>query len=365
MEDSEVVRHLLEYIINSDERLEVALSVSTAEEALARLPGLRPDIISMDINLPGMDGLEATHRIMTEQPTPILIVSSSIADQEANTSLEALRAGALTVAEKPVGIGHPHFDVQATQLINKLVIMSEVPVVRQRQGRYLRTGGPSPQGGITPTDFVAITRKAEIYLALGVVASTGGPQALVRLFTDLGNDFPLPVFLVQHITPAFVDSFARWLESVTRWKVIIAEEGTRPVPGHIYIAPADCHLRVEPGGATGNVRLTLSGSPLVSGQRPSGSELFSSMAATYGRQAIGVLLTGMGEDGADGLLAMRTAGAHTIAEDQSTAIVYGMPAAAVNRGAATETLPLHRIGGSILALLRPQPMTSENRKMTP
>lgn len=352
VEDSAVVRHLLELIIGGDERLEVAASLASAEQALQILPELHPDIISMDINLPGMDGLEATHQIMTTQPTPILIVSSSVSDAEATTSLEALRAGAVTVAEKPVGPGHPQFAAHAAQLCNKLVIMSEVRVVRQRQGRYLRAGTPPIQRLAASTDDFSTPRLsiATDYQIVGVVASTGGPQALVRLFSDLGTDFPLPVLLVQHITAAFVDSFSRWLGTVTGWQVVIGEKGVVPTPGCIYVAPADRHLCVEKKLSQPHLRL--SDSPLVSGQRPSGTELFASMANVYGAHAIGVLLTGMGDDGADGLLNLRTAGGYTIAEDQSTAVVYGMPAAAVNRGAARESLPLPQIGSRIQSLLR-------------
>ena len=230
--------------------------------------------------------------------------------------------------------------------------MSEVRVVRQRQGRYLRPGTVSPQRPAIPVKEGAASRftVSTDFQILGVVASTGGPQALVRLFSDLGTDFPVPVLLVQHITAAFVDSFARWLGTVTGWQVVIGEDGMVPSPGCIYVAPADWHLCVVK--KLSQPRLHLSDSPLVSGQRPSGTELFTSMATVYNDRAIGVLLTGMGDDGADGLLNMRTAGGYTIAEDQSTAVVYGMPAAAVSRGAAMESLPLPKIGSRIQSLLR-------------
>ena len=351
VEDSAVVRNLLEYIVNNDERMEVAAAVPSAEEALQILPSLRPDIISMDVNLPGMDGLAATHRIMTEQPTPLMIVSSSVTDSEAQTSLEALRAGALTVAEKPVGINHPQFEQQARQLCNKLVIMSEISVVRQKQGRYLRPVSATdtiPQK-VMPRP-VPVRTSTELYRLLGVVVSTGGPQALVRLFNDLGGDFPLPVLLIQHITPAFIESFARWLGSVCPFSVVIADEGTIPIPGHIYIAPADCHLQVG-RGIGGRYLIHLDDSPPVSGQKPSGTKLFASMADANGQQSIGVLLTGMGEDGAEGLLTLRNAGGYTIAEDQSTAVVYGMPAVAINRGAVIQALPLPEIGNHIRSLI--------------
>jgi len=350
IEDSDVVRRLLEHIIEGDGRLSVAASVTTAEDGLRLLPTVRPDVISMDINLPGMDGLEATQRIMTEHPTPIVIVSSTIGSQEPQASLEALRAGALAVTEKPVGPGHPAFGAMAQQLRNRLVLMSDVPVIRQRQGRVWRTPKPAPASGVStasPTWGQAINGPKPRYLA--VVASTGGPQALTRLFSDLGPDFPLPIFLVQHITAAFVESFAGWLQSVSQFPVTIAADAMRPQPGHVYLAPADCHLTVA---SAPELRLRLSGAPPVSGQRPSGSVLFESLALCAGEETIGVLLTGMGDDGAAGLLTLREAGGYTIAEAASTAVVYGMPGSAMSLGAVMNSLPLHEIGGHVSRLIR-------------
>jgi len=241
------------------------------------------------------------------------------------------------------------------------VIMSEVTVVRQRQGRYRSSVPPSVTPSVTKKVSVTLPSsrptQAGEYRLLGVVASTGGPQALVKLFNDLGSDFPLPILLIQHITAAFVDSFARWLESVCPLPVVIAEEGTEPLPGHIYIAPADCHLTLAAPIRGKGLRpyLHLDNGPLVSGQRPSGTRLFASLSEASGLSSIGVLLTGMGDDGADGLLALRTAGGYTIAEDQSTAVVYGMPAAAVQRGAAIQCLPLPEIGNHIRHLISPSP----------
>lgn len=353
VEDSDVVRTLLEHIIGSDDRLEIAGSVATAEAALQALPSLRPDIISMDVNLPGMNGLEATYRIMSEHPTPIVIVSSSVSDTDARISLEALRAGALTVAEKPVGPGTHDFAMRARQITNKLALMSEVSVVRQRAGRYQpsRDMGVGPATASSGTSGTmdgegAASFESASYLFLGVAASTGGPQALVRLFNDLGPSFPLPVLLIQHITAAFVDSFVSWLDGVVPPHVVVGQDRQIPEPGHIYVAPADCHLILS-SAMDGSPMLRLEVSPFISSQRPSGTRLFQSMAQSFGRQTIGVLLTGMGDDGADGLLALRRAGGYTIAEHQSTAVVYGMPAAAVQRGAAIEATPLGKIGEHI------------------
>jgi two-component system chemotaxis response regulator CheB len=177
-----------------------------------------------------------------------------------------------------------------------------------------------------------------------LAASTGGPNALTKLLSGLSPDFPLPILLVQHITACFLEGFISWLSSVSPLPAIMARDGEVPVPGKVYLPPADRHLLVEGG------RLCLGQGVLVSLQRPSGTVLFQSMARSLGPQALGVLLTGMGDDGAEGLKEMRDRGGYTIAEDESTAVVYGMPAAAVRLGAVCESLPLEEIAPRIVEL---------------
>lgn len=341
VEDSGVVRELLRHLVERDPRLEVAAAVESAEEALKLLPGVSPDVISLDIRLPGMDGFEATRRIMSEKPTPIVVVSASVESQDLRIAMNALKAGALSVVEKPVGASHRDYESLAESLCTQLAIMSEVKVVRQtgvRPRRGLRAGLPPStirkvSGGLNPLAVLAIG------------ASTGGPQALSQLLGDLPAEFPMPILTVQHMTPAFLEGFASWLQSVAPQAVCLAREGEDPLPGRVYVAPADRHLRLEGG------RLRLSAEPPVSSQRPSATVLFESMAQSLGSGALGILLTGMGDDGAQGLLKLRQAGGYTIAEDQSTAVVYGMPAAAVKIGAASESLPLQEIAPRILELL--------------
>lgn len=341
IEDSAVVRGLLEHIIENDSRLEVAASTASAEDALALLNRVSPDVITMDIHLPGMNGFEATRKIMSEKPTPIVVVSAGVETQKLNIEMEALRAGALTVVEKPQGTTHADYVSVARHLCTQIVIMSQVKVIRQSGNRWLN----SPPTIRAEKKIVTPARASRSFKILGIASSTGGPSALITLFEGLGGDFPLPILLVQHITPSFLEEFARWLDDVTPFHAVIAKNGDRPAAGTIHVAPVEQHLRL------GEHHMTLDPGPPVSYQRPSGTVLFQSMAAALGENALGVILTGMGDDGADGLVDIRRAGGYTIAEDASTAVVYGMPGAAVERGAVCESLPLPAIASRLRELV--------------
>lgn len=338
VEDSAVVRTLLIHIIESDPRLQLAAAVATAEEALEMLERVKPDVISLDIRLPGMNGLDATLQIMATHPTPIVVVAANVEHDELNIAMNALRAGALTVVEKPVGTTHEDYGRLAQHLRTQLAIMSEVKVVRQGIRRRLSFGSAMPEAAPP-----RVERPGSIDI-VGIAASTGGPNALSRVLGELPKSFPLPVLLVQHMTPSFVEGFVGWLDGLSALKVKIARHTEEPQPGTVYVPPPDRHLELRNG------RLWISSAAPVSSQRPSGTVLFRSLAQEKGPQALGVVLTGMGSDGADGLLEMRRAGAYTIAEDQSTAVVYGMPGVAAQIGAVREQLPLAAIAPRLCQL---------------
>jgi two-component system, chemotaxis family, protein-glutamate methylesterase/glutaminase len=343
VEDSAVVAALLEYSIGRDPRLEVCATAASAEEALQILADLSPDVIAMDIRLPGMDGLEATRRIMSGKPIPIVVVAASIESGTWNTMpMEALRAGALAVLEKPSGTGNAGYEAMAQRLCTQLAIMSQVKLVRQNGRRALQ---PAANGMLR-----APGGRSGRFRMLGIVCSTGGPQALVQLLGALGVSreapaFPLPMLLVQHMTGSFLAGFAAWLGDVCPFPVRVVKDGCIPVAGTLHMAPSERHLRLDEG------RLRLDAGDPVAYQRPSGTVLFQSMARDLGADALGVLLTGMGADGASGLLDVRNSGGYTIAEDESTAVVYGMPAAAMRMGAVCESLPLPAIAPRILELV--------------
>src|SRR6267142_2469131 len=280
VEDSKVIREFLEHIIGNDPRLEIVGAVESAERALLILDRAAPDVISMDIRLPGMNGFEATQRIMAERPTPIVVVSASVEKEDLRVTMNALQAGALTVLEKPVGTSSGEYEALAERLCTQLAIMSQVKVVRRRG-----TTRPNQY----PISKIQHLPRPGAYRMLGIVASTGGPSALVQLLGGLRPDFPLPILLVQHITGSFLEGFGSWLQGACPFSVVIVRDRVVPARGKVYVAAQDRHLRLERG------ELQVDAGNPVCAQRPAGTFLFESMATTLGAGALGVLLTGMGD----------------------------------------------------------------------
>lgn len=345
VEDSLVVRELLRYIVSRDPRLELVAAVASGEEALAAIGSARPDVISMDIRLPGIDGLETTRRIMAERPTPIVVIADAVEDSSLHISMNALRAGALSVVEKPVATTHAGYESVAGEICTQLRIMAQVPVIRRRPIGS-EWAGRSAAAPAAPAPMPLVSGQSPS--VFGIAASTGGPPALAKVIGALPENFPLPILLVQHMGPAFMEGFAAWLDSVVTLPVGLARDGERAEPGRVYVAPGDRHLEL----GSNRVMRVIDSAP-VSGQRPAATVLFRSIARYAGPSAIGALLTGMGEDGAVGLGDMHAAGAQTVAEHESTAVVYGMPAAAVRLGAARAVLPLDRIAAHVLSIAMP------------
>jgi two-component system chemotaxis response regulator CheB len=341
VEDSLTVRGRLVEILESDPEIEVVAAVDNGKDAIQLCEEKRPDVITMDMMLPVMTGLAATEYIMAHCPTPILIVSASVNRGELFRTYDALAAGAVDVLEKPTG--READGVWERNYLSTLKLVSRIKVITHHVGRLKHRAGayadPSPK---------LKHPKGQGTEVVGIGASTGGPGAIVDILKGLPSDFSLPLLLVLHINEPFGVAFADWLDGQTDRRVAHAVDGqdVSDFTGRLAMAPGHSHLLVRNG------KLRLTKDPERHSCRPSVDVLFESIAREYGAQGAGCLLTGMGRDGAEGLLNIRNAGGLTIAQDEATSVIYGMPREAVQLGAAQHVLPVEEIGPAIASLTR-------------
>jgi two-component system chemotaxis response regulator CheB len=322
VEDSPVEQELLTHILNADPQITVVGVAADGEMALAAVERLKPDVITMDIHMPRLNGFDTTRRIMESTPVPIIIVTSDYNTTDSGKSFDAMEAGALAIIRKPAGLGHPDYGADAASLVRIVKMMSEIKVVKRwpRPGREVKVpSAPPAQPGVVPQKINVVA----------VGASTGGPAVLQKIFTVLPKDFSVPVLVVQHMATGFMASFVRWLTTTTGFPAHIAIQGEYIAPGHAYFAPDGYHMLVGK-----DQRIFLSGEEPENSLRPAVSRLFRSVAETFGSHAVGVLLTGMGRDGAADLKLLRNKGAVTVVQDRETSIVFGMPGEAVKIDAA-------------------------------
>ena len=345
VDDSAVARDLLSHILNSDAGIQVIGTACNAKEAMDSLRRNKPDIISMDINMPVLNGFEATRIIMETNPVPIVIVTG-IDLNELDMSFHAIEAGALTVLHKPHGIGHPRHTTDVDELITAIKLMSEIKVVK----RWAR-GEKGTSVRQTETPESALPPQAIKVVAVG--ASTGGPPVLERILAQMPETFSLPILIVQHMAPGFIAGLAEWLGRKSPLPVHVALNGGVVRPGHVYLAPDGAQMKVEASG-----KLLCTGDAPENGLRPSVSYLFRSIADVFGKEAVGVLLTGMGRDGASDLMRMKEKGAVTIAQDEESSAVFGMPGEAVRINAAQYVLPPDRIASILAGFGTPKTRTS-------
>ncbi|MCA9790382.1 MAG: chemotaxis protein CheB [Candidatus Eremiobacteraeota bacterium] len=312
VENSETDLVLLRHVLTRDQRFEIVGEAGTGPQAVALTERLRPDIVSMDLCLPEFDGAEAVRRIMQTHPTPVVVVTGKL--PELNTrAIEALHYGALEVLQKPPPPSDPDHERAVQSLYSKLAVMSRVPVLRRRR---TLNGRPEAAGPRTQTHSCE---------AIGIVASTGGPAVLANIFGKLDPKFDLPILLVQHITPTFEVHFANWLQTQTRLNVCVASHGQTLARGGLYVAPSGHHLTLL------GRRLSLSDEPPLGYHRPSGTLLLRSLARALKARAAGVVLTGMGNDGAEGLGELTAAGGLGVVQAPETALVASMPRRALEK----------------------------------
>jgi two-component system chemotaxis response regulator CheB len=335
VEDSPVVQMLLVHLLKRDPQVEVVGVAGDGEEGVAKAAELKPHVIIMDIQMPRMNGHEATRRIMATNPIPIVICSAHRPD-EVNQTFRAMEAGALAFVDKPVGIGQPGFEAMAQNLIETTKLTA---LVRVTQGRR-RTAGVAARSGEVP--FAPRPGRIRV-VAIG--ASTGGPIVLQTILKRLPRDFPAPVVAVQHIAAGFVGGMADWLTETTGVQARVGKHGEKLLPARVYLAPDDVHMGIRRGDV-----LNLAGTPPENGVRPAISHLFRSVREVCGGDTVVVLLSGMGRDGADELKHLRMAGAVTIVQDEASSVVHGMPGEAIKIDAATHILPPEGIAAALTAL---------------
>lgn len=387
VEDSPVATTIFKRMLSTSPDIVVVGCARTGTEGLAMIPHLQPHVICTDLHMPQMDGLEFTQEVMAKFPRPILVISSSVQPENTHNVFKLLQAGAVEVFPKPRGAIGEHYETTRSELISKIRILSGVAVftrhrrqritestsvvtktdapakpVSSQPGETTRVGlsvrpkiSPSPpKVGIQPlapkgrancppapsrTGIAAV----QLVKIVGIGASTGGPQALYTILTSLPANFPLPIVCIQHISEGFLQGLVDWLNSECAMQVKIASADELPQPGTIYFPPERHHLELN-----SQQRFSCSSAPPCSGHRPSVTVTFNSLAKIYGSKAMGILLTGMGRDGADGMQAIHRAGGVTIAQDEKTSVVFGMPKEAIALGAASLVLPLNEIAPMIL-----------------
>jgi two-component system, chemotaxis family, protein-glutamate methylesterase/glutaminase len=361
VEDSPVATIVLKRIFDAAPEIQVVGTARNGLEALKLIPKLQPEIICTDFHMAEMNGLEFTQEVMKKYPLPILVISASVQADDTQNVFQLLKAGALDVFPKPIGGLASDYDGLANELIAKIKILSGVKVfTRHHKPGELKKSEkpvkthqlPSRNSHLTVpnSQLPAAKFKSQTIKLLALGASTGGPQALHSIISQFPANLPVPVICIQHISEGFLQGLVNWLGSESKLPVKIAPFGEFPQPGIVYFPPEKRHLELDSQG-----RFVYSEMPAEGGHCPSVTVTFKSVANFYGSAAAGVLLTGMGRDGAAGMLAIARLGGLTIAQNEASCVVFGMPKEAIALGAAQHVLPASAIAPLLLAKLRIQP----------
>lgn len=339
VDDSAVIRKLLEKIFSSSPDIEVVGTAADPYIARDKLVALKPDVMTLDVEMPRMDGISFLEKVMQHFPTRTVIFSS-LAKTGSETYLRALEAGAIEILEKP------SIDVsQSLEALSQTIVEKVKAVAKARINPIKKVATPgAPVAKVNPTSLARTTHQL-----IAVASSTGGTEALKVFLSGMPADIP-GTLVVQHMPPGFTKSFAENLNNMFPFEVKEAQEGDQVVPGRVLIAPGNYHMEITRSGAFYYVKLHQG--PTLHSVRPAADYLMKSVAKYVGKNALGVVLTGMGKDGAEGLLEMKNAGAYTVAQNEETCVVYGMPGAAVALGAADKILPLDKIAGDLMGQIQ-------------
>jgi len=333
VDDSNLARLVMTLILGRDQSIEVCAAVSDGEAALSLIPKCKPDVITMDLNMPGLSGIEVTRRIMATNPVPIVIVTT---DKTSTANpFQFLEAGAIAVLCSPAPPGHPEHDQTSEQLIRTVKALSSVKMFPRRDR------GRSPALSTACTIGSSTLSSVEC-IAIG--ASTGGPQIIKKIIESLPADYPIPILVTQHIAQGFTASFVKWLNASGKITAVLASDGLKMEPGHVYVAPDDKHL-----GVTSLSTIALSDHGRYR-MRPSISHMFHSLASVYGKRCAAILLTGMGKDGAAEMADLKKRGAFTIAQDKDSSLIHSMPGEAIACDGASEILAPDKIVERLLAI---------------
>lgn len=338
VEDSITAQNILASILTADPEIQIMGTVQDGIEALEFLKNKQPDVITMDLQMPRMNGVEVTRRIMQSKPVPIVIVSAFWTPGNKELAFQFMEAGAVCAVEKPHGKSREDYQRSTKTLVQTVKSMSEIKLVKRR---------PTSPVSVPAEDAEATKTAGTQVEIVGIGASTGGPPVLRDILSRVPKEFPVPIVVVQHIASGFLQGMVDWLSASLPLKIRICEQGMPLLPGTVYFAPDDYHLQVSR-----EKKAMLSQDPPDHGLRPSVAHLFRSLADNLGSRSIGILLTGMGSDGSKELKLMRNSGARTIAQDESTSIVFGMPGEAIRLGGATYVLPPDEIAIRLCDLMK-------------
>ncbi|HEV8717585.1 MAG TPA: chemotaxis-specific protein-glutamate methyltransferase CheB [Candidatus Binatia bacterium] len=339
VDDSVLALAVLQKMLATSPEIQVVGTAQNGRAALELIPQLHPTVVCTDYEMPIMDGLELTRQIMARFPTPVLVISAVVKAKGTPVAFKLLEAGALDIFPKPAAVGDADYSRSAEELAHKIRILAGVTVFSRRA----LDSRPAASANFSQSPRAPASLKRISMVAIG--ASTGGPQAVKEVLHNLPTNFPVPILCVQHISTGFLQGLVDWLAAYSLLRVKIAEPGELASPGVVYFPPDRTHLEVDSNG-----RLCLPGKEPVGGHCPSVNVLFKSVAEHVGRNALGVLLTGMGDDGAEGLLAIAKAGGDTVAQNKASCVVFGMPKVAIDLGAAKYVLSVEAIAEKIVNL---------------